>query len=251
MKRFCLAIAISLIVTSVYAGQTEDMNLCADRINNKYNINVKRTYFDMASECNNGEHGVHFLGFNYQQGFQSKSYGCLLNRKENTVIVEEIYSHQMKKYSGNECLGMMDIVTAIVMNNAFNKEATAIDKNVVKKRKAQEKKKEQKQHQELIKKCKAQYANNEYFEPYNKPKQLSNQVGVVVGWIVGEIREHEELIFFTTERRYVICQLFKVVYNNEKPEDVKDAISINKAAADERFKRNQYIEVGHQQGWLD
>ena len=166
-------------------------------------------------------------------------------------MVEEIPPEHLKKYSGLGCTELAGIAMAVAANNLFNEEANAIDKNIVKKRKAQEKKDEQKQHQELIKKCKAQYANNEYFEPYSKPKQLSNQVGVVVGWIVGEIREHKELIFFTDERRYVICQLFKKVYNNEKPEDVKDAISVYKAVADERFKKKQYIEVGHQQGWLD
>lgn len=243
MKRFCLAIAISLIATSVYAGQTEDMNLCADRIKNKYNINVKRTYFDMASECNNGEHGVHFLGFNYQQGSQSKSYGCLLNRKENTVIVEEIHPHQLKRYSGNECLGMMDIVTAIVMNNAFNKEATAIDKSVVKKRKAQEKQNEKRQNQELIKKCQTLYKNSEYFVPYKKPKQLSNQVGVVVGWIIGEIKEHKELMIFSRESKYIICKR----YNDSG----KSIFSIEKAYADERFNQNKFINIDTHQGWLD
>lgn len=241
---------LCLFATNVSAGQQEDMKLCADRIDNKFNVKVKRTYFDMASECNDKK-DVHFLGFKYQEGFQTKDYGCILNRKENSIMVEEIPPEHLKKYSGLGCTELAGIAMAVAANNLFNEEANAIDKNIVKKRKAQEKKDEQKQHQELIKKCKAQYANNEYFEPYSKPKQLSNQVGVVVGWIVGEIREHKELIFFTDERRYVICQLFKKVYNNEKPEDVKDAISVYKAVADERFKKKQYIEVGHQQGWLD
>ncbi len=244
MRSFIFVLTFCLLATNVLAGQQEDMNLCADRIDNKFNVKVKRTYFDMASECNDGKSGAHFLGFKYQEAFHIRSFGCLLNRKENTVIVEEIQPQHLKKYSGLECLGMADVATAIAMANAFNEEAIAIDKNVVKKRKAQEKKNEQKQHQELIEKCRAQYADNAYFEPYKKAKQLSNQVGVVVGWIIGEIKEHKELLFFTEEPRYVLCQLYKSEYEN-------DAISINKSYADQRFKNNQYIDVGDQNGWLD
>ncbi len=242
MKKLILVLGFCLFATNVFAGQQEDMNLCADRIDGKFNVKVKRSYFDMASECNTEKNGMHFLGFKSQEAFQVRSFGCILNRKENSVIVEEIEPQHLKKYSGLECLGMADVTMAIAMNNVFNEEAIAIDKSIVKKRKAQEQKNEKKQHQDIIEKCKALYSDNEYFEAYKKPKQLSNQVKVIVGWIIGEIKEHNELIFFSQERQYVICKKY--------PED-RIVAHINKASADDRFKNNQYINVGFQNAWLD
>lgn len=97
MKRFCLAIAISLIATSVYAGQTEDMNLCAQKIKEEYRVDVIKKWFDINENCQTNERHLVFSD-------GKELYDCKLNRKYNYISVinrkwaGEIASKMTKDY---------------------------------------------------------------------------------------------------------------------------------------------------------
>jgi hypothetical protein len=72
--------ALCLTTTIAHAGQTDDMNLCAERIKAQYKVDVIKKWFDINGNCQTNERHLVFSD-------GKELYDCKLNRKNNFISV--------------------------------------------------------------------------------------------------------------------------------------------------------------------